>query len=274
VPNIHAYQIYYDEATRAQLDPGFIPLDNQANERPDWREYWPIRKFLLGQTLQEGDYYAFLSPKFKLKTGLSAAQVREFISRQGDGADVVIFSPFYDLSALFRNVFELGDLFHPGLMSATRDWLERIGWKIDIQNMITDSSNTSFSNYFAAKPPFWKKWLELNEKLFQIAERPPVSDDLAQRLNTVHGAYPAHLKVFVMERMATLLLAAGAEFSARAHSPFLLSSSSTQFRNLMEESVVSDALKIAWAQRKDPTYLNTFNSLRGRIGEKLNSNKK
>ena len=40
---IYAYQIYYSEQTRDALDPGFLPLDNLANPRPDWREYWPIR---------------------------------------------------------------------------------------------------------------------------------------------------------------------------------------------------------------------------------------
>lgn len=44
--NLHIHQIFYSDDTRRTLDPGFIPLDNLANERPDWREYWPIRKFL------------------------------------------------------------------------------------------------------------------------------------------------------------------------------------------------------------------------------------
>ena len=60
-------------------DPGFDVLDNSANERPDWYEYWPIRKFLLNETLDENAFYGFLSPKFKLKTNLSAAEVRDFI---------------------------------------------------------------------------------------------------------------------------------------------------------------------------------------------------
>ena len=42
---VHAFQIFYNDATRAAVDPAFQPLDNSANERPDWYEYWPIRRF-------------------------------------------------------------------------------------------------------------------------------------------------------------------------------------------------------------------------------------
>ena len=45
----------------------------------------------------------------------------------------------------------------------------------------TDSRNTVFSNYFVAKPPFWKEWLAKNEILFSIAEEG--NSDLAGRLN-------------------------------------------------------------------------------------------
>ena len=40
------YQIFYNESTQKSNDPGFLPLDNLSNERPDWSEYWPIRRFL------------------------------------------------------------------------------------------------------------------------------------------------------------------------------------------------------------------------------------
>ena len=74
------YQIYYSEATKAQNDLGFLPLDNLANERPDWREYWPIRNFLLKNELAENTSYGFFSPKFKDKTNLEASDVVNFIS--------------------------------------------------------------------------------------------------------------------------------------------------------------------------------------------------
>ena len=89
MPEPKLYQIYYSEQSRAQLDPGFLPLDNSANERPDWREYWPIRRFLLDNPLDPQTYYGFFSPKFREKTGLDAAAVQRFIEQQDGAADVI-----------------------------------------------------------------------------------------------------------------------------------------------------------------------------------------
>ena len=44
---IHIHQIYYNEQTRAQLDPGYIPLDNTDNPRPEWYEFWVIKQFFV-----------------------------------------------------------------------------------------------------------------------------------------------------------------------------------------------------------------------------------
>jgi hypothetical protein len=37
------HQIYYDDAQRPALDPAFLPYDNRANPRPEWREYHVFR---------------------------------------------------------------------------------------------------------------------------------------------------------------------------------------------------------------------------------------
>ena len=84
---MHIYQIRYD--SRLELDPGFEVLDNSANERPDWFEYWPIRRFLLNEALDENAFYGFLSPKFKLKTGLNFDSVREFILAAEPATDML-----------------------------------------------------------------------------------------------------------------------------------------------------------------------------------------
>src|SRR6266566_3696416 len=222
--NAHIYQIFYNEQTRGQLDPGFTPLDNLSNQRPDWREYWPIRQFLFSRTMVEDDYYGFLSPKFKEKTKLSSEQVKEFIDRSGNDADVVIFSPFSDLSGLFLNVFEQGDFFRPGLLKATQDFVNLIGLDISIENMITDSRNTVFCNYFVAKPRFWTIWLEVSEKLFRIAETASGNCDLTNRLNSVFKRKKelVQLKVLILERVASLILATTKKFSTKAYSPFML----------------------------------------------------
>lgn len=98
--NIH--QIFYNEETKKSRDTGFLPLDNTQNKRPDWREYWPIRNYLLHESLDEDALYGFFSPKFKAKTGLTSDECYRFINSQPPDIDVVSFSPFYDLGAFFQ----------------------------------------------------------------------------------------------------------------------------------------------------------------------------
>ncbi len=58
---IHLYQIYYDEETKTSLDQAFLPLDNFTSERPDWYEYWPIRRIMLNNNFSETDYVGIFS---------------------------------------------------------------------------------------------------------------------------------------------------------------------------------------------------------------------
>jgi hypothetical protein len=50
---IEIRQICYSEETYSSIPEGFMALDYRDNSRPDWREFWPIRQFLLENTLEE-----------------------------------------------------------------------------------------------------------------------------------------------------------------------------------------------------------------------------
>src|SRR6202162_5090645 len=103
---MHIYQILNHYTSRQELDPGFEVLDNSANERPDWFEDWPIRKFLLNEALDEDAFYGFLSPKYTLKSSLRSDAVREFIAAADSASEVVLLSPSIHNSAYYLNVFE------------------------------------------------------------------------------------------------------------------------------------------------------------------------
>jgi hypothetical protein len=251
---VHIYQILNHYTSRQDLDPGFGVLDNSANERPDWFEYWPIRKFLLGQALDENAFYGFLSPKFGLKTGLSAAVVHDFILT-ADSADVVLLSPSIHNSAYYWNVFDHGDSEHPGLKIVARQLLERLGLPHDLDTLVSDSRNTVHSNYFIAKPRFWRAWLAINETMFAIAESP--ADALGQALRnptSYRGGSTVQMKIFVMERVATLLLTLDGSFTARVRDPFAAHSRLYK----LPVAVACDALKIAYATQRRAQYRDVF----------------
>jgi len=103
--NVNIYQIFYDEITRANLDPGFIPLDNSHPKIKGWYEFWPILNFLNNHKLDEGDWYGFLSPKFESKIGLCSKDLLEMIEQNSNRADVLLLSPEWDQISYFINVF-------------------------------------------------------------------------------------------------------------------------------------------------------------------------
>ncbi len=257
---MHIYQILNHYTSRQELDPGFKVLDNSANERPDWFEYWPIRRFLLNEALDEDAFYGFLSPKFKLKTSLSADVVRESVLAADSATDVILLSPSIHNSAYYLNVFEHGDAEHPGLKNVAGRLFERLDMQSDLDSLVSDSRNTVHSNYFIAKPRFWRSWLAVNERMFAIAETP--SDALGEALRTstrYRGGSNVQMKIFIMERIATWLLTRDRSFAAQVRDPFVARARIYK----LPVAVVCDALKIAYATQGRAQYKEVFLLVRG-----------
>ncbi len=263
-PNMHIFQIFYSEETRAALDPGFEPLDNSKNERPDWREYWPIRNFLRRTPLIAGDYYGFLSPAFGRKTGLSSAVVREFAQSQGGNPDVLLFSPFYDQIAFFLNQWEQGAMTHRGAAVFERS-LGLVAPEFDIYRTVSSSRDSVFCNYFLAKAEFWHEWLARCERIFECAEQG--GSELAEALTqAVHyGPQAAPSKVFIVERVVSALIATQTHWKVRAYNSMLLPMSGSTISTLACELCALDALKIAYQSDPREQYLEAFFQLRARF---------
>jgi hypothetical protein len=252
---LHLYQILNHYTAPHELDPGFGVLDNSSNERPDWYEYWPMRRFLLNETLDEAAFYGFLSPKFKHKTNLGADAVRDFIHAAPPGTEVVLFSPSIHNSAYFLSVFEHGEHEHPGLAAVAARLFARLGFSLDPDGFISDSRNTVHSNYFIAKPRFWRAWLAVTEQMFALAESP--DDPLGKELRTptaYRGRHDVQMKIFVMERIATWILVTDPSFRACVRDPFAARSRTYK----LPVAVVCDALKIAYVTQGRGQYKDVF----------------
>lgn len=263
-PKVELYQIAYSEATLAGIEPGYRVLDNLANPRPDWFEYWPIRRFLLEETLDDDAFYGFFSPKFGRKTNLTHAQVTEFVQRHAGSTDVFLFSPQPDMGAFFLNVFEQAETFDPGFIDAFNAFLRSIGDETDVRGTVMDSRQIVFSNYFVARPAFWRTWFEMTEAMFAACE--DFTSPLQYEM-TKPTTYPgqAHRKVFLLERVASYLLHSQAQWRTRAADPFAFGWSETRMRDHPVEAFTSDALKIAFREQGFPEYLHAYAHVRARF---------
>ena len=269
-PAVHLHQIAYSPESRAAIAPGWLVLDNLANPRPDWYEYWPMRRYLTEQLLDEDAFYGFFSPKFCAKTQLTLAEVQAFVAQHADVADVLLFSPQPDMGAFFLNVFEQGEAFDPGFIEAYEGLLTHVGRPLPLRQLVMDAGHTVFSNYFVARPAFWREWLLLNEALFALCEGP--ASTLQQAL-THRTSYPGgkgqhggtQRKVFLQERTASLLLTTQPQWRSVPHNPFGMGWSMSRFRDHPNEAFTSDALKRAWRDTGWPQYLQAFNAVRQRF---------
>ncbi len=261
-PLVHLYQIVYSAATVAETD--YHILDNFANERPDWREYWPIRRYLINQLLDEDGFYGFFSSKFGAKTNLTHAQVTAFVQANAPNADVMLFSPQPDMGAFFLNVFEQAETFDPGLIDAYSAFLAHIDRPLALHDLLMDSRHVVFSNYFVARPAFWREWLAINEPLFDLCEG---ADTPLRRALCMSTTYPGAVerKVFLQERAASLLLATQSRWRSVAYNPFGMAWSMSRLREHPTDAVISDALKMALRDHAYPQYLEAFRSVRERF---------
>jgi hypothetical protein len=261
---IAIYTIAYS-ADLLEQENGFLSLNNTQNERPDWREYWPIRSFLLSRRLDDECYYGFFSPRFREKTGLGSGRVIDFVNSCQADTDAVIFSPQPDVGAFFPNVFAGEEQADPGFLATSQRFVELSGLGIDLSNVVMDSSTIVFSNYLAARPRFWKIWLELGERLFEIAENKGVDDRLRKELLQATN-YPGGVqrKVFLMERLASLVLVTNPDLRVRVFDPFVLGWS-TQLNRFRDEAVICDSLKVAINQLGFPGYRQVYDAICRRV---------
>jgi len=273
VTRIELRQICYSAQTLEDLPEGMLALDYTDNERPDWREYWPIRRFLLNQTLADDTLYGFFSPKFSYKTELKASSVCDFIAQHHHAHDAYLFSPFWDLSSFFVNVFEQGDFFHPGLQKASEMFVQSVGLSNNLKLEATHAQNTVFCNYIVAHKTFWLKWLSLGERLMFAAEHPHAQAGLKDLLNANarYGDQSVQLKVFVMERLATLLLLNEPSLRVKAYDSFQLPPSNTPLNGFFHQAVQCNALKWAYAESQSPFNLHAFMVLRDQVFQGMHS---
>lgn len=259
---IEIHQIHYSNSTREQCDPGFLLLDNTENPRPDWREYWPIREFLRSRDLVPNTLYGFLSPKFKGKTHLASEKVFEFI--ENHDADVYLFSPFFDHSAYYINVFEQASANHPGILPTLQEAFALFPGGEDINQLVMSSRDTVFSNFLVARPAFWEVWHEYCERVFEIAESQDGPLAAALNADAPYVTEDAPAKVFVIERVASFLLSEG-NWRVKAFNPMELGYGDSFAANFKAELCILDALKIGFQETGAREYLDRFLEVRNRI---------
>ncbi len=260
------YQIYYSNDSARMIDPGFIPLDNLTNERPDWREFWPIRNFFAQQAVEPSKFYGFLSPRFFQKTGLTSSDVSAIVASAPDDLHVVSLSPFSDHASIFWNVFEQAELHHKGFMKTCDQFAAAVGLNLQSHHIVNSTRDAIFCNYFLAKPAFWSRWLQIVEAAFLIAENQqnPLSSLLCA--STAYDGKLVHVKVFLVERIASLLLAIEPQWKVASLPPFTLPDAVANSEEVRNTYKLLNSYKLYFQESGDLSYRKAFFDSRAQSG--------
>lgn len=208
--NLHLFQVAHATCEPGwEVDAGYEVLHPTAADQ-GWGEYGPISRFLRGNPLDEGSHYGFFVPGFTLRTGHTLEDVHELARGAGADVDALLFSEYSHNVALFRNVFERGEFFVPGLMRWARVWLQALGSEVDPQELVMGVEQMVLSNCLAARPRFWRRWLELSASLRRVVESPSGSGDPCSE----------NCRVELMRCVAPYMLSCEAGWRARTADPF------------------------------------------------------
>ena len=266
---LNIFQIYYSEDTRDSIEEGFIPLSNMSNERPDWFEYWPIRNYILNNQLNKKYFYGFLSPKFSKKTNLNFNTIiKSLNSIQIDNFDVISFSPFYDQISFYKNIFEQTSFTSPDVLPSLNYSAKMLFPNFDVNNYLSSSLDTIFCNYFIATGSFWLEWFNVCEKIFHIAENYSDPNNHFYTTTTTYNKTSPHIKTFIIERIANLLIK-----NNNFRSTVILSPTPTfaisEFSDLIKELILLDSLKISYNLTARLSFIEQFSLIRTEVIDKL-----
>jgi hypothetical protein len=265
---ISLYQIFYDSQSKLNIPDCCIPLDNTSPSAEGWFEFLPILNYLQTHVIKPEDFYGFISPNFQIKTGISPADLIGVVKNHGDSVDAFISNYCWDQTAFFKNAWEQGEFWHPGLTSYTQDFLDYLGLHLNISNLVGHKMNTVASNYVVARGRYWLVWKQLSEKFVNFLES---NQSERRRDEMTCYASPSNIHrmaVFVQERFASLIL------SLYSFKTFIFDENVPRFvfdrlfidtkENINMLNICED-LKYYYSETKDLRFLRAWEKVRGGV---------
>lgn len=154
---MNIYQIYYDDSQLVNLEPEFIPFNNEGKAYPFNYEYAVFFELFQKNDWQKSDHCGALSWKFRSKTGLSGKELIQRINEAPE-YDVYVINPFPEL-LVYSSVWEQGDDFHPQLRNLSKLLLQEVGYDPAMLDLPTAPRNLCYCNYWVANKNFWDAYI-------------------------------------------------------------------------------------------------------------------
>ena len=127
--------------------------------------------------------------------------VKQFLVDNGNNHEVSLFSTGWDQICYFRDPWEQGELFHPGLLTESQKDFDKINYNIDLKSCVTDTTSALFFQLCDCKKNYWKIWRDIAEKFFEYVEQGNIGNE-----KTSYKGFQHPIQIFVQERFASAIL--------------------------------------------------------------------
>lgn len=199
-------------------EPRFIPLAIEENSFAAWREFRILIDFYRSRKHLGNDRNGIFSPKFRLKSQITADQFFAFCDEHPD-ADVCLINPFPQWRYFAYNVWMQGECYHPGLTQCAQMLLDaaEIPIRIDATGR-HGPTLMAYSNFWVANSQFWEAYVGgvLNPIAKFLEQEPTHPAAIAVMTDTYHSAQAPFLP-FIIERLFSTFLSSNSEFRVASY---------------------------------------------------------
>jgi len=204
-PTLELHQIYFDEATRQRIEPGFLPLANISPQYPEFYEAWVIYQYFEKHSISDSTLYGFFSTRLPVKTRLGYQDLVRAVDRNGRAHDVYLVDYAWDQIAYFQNPFEQGDFWHSDITLLAQDFLNSSQIAVDLKALYCTTQTFAFCNHIIATGTYWKEWLALFQRVLHLYTS---TTDFRSRLyaKAKYLYKEAFYAAFLQERLPALII--------------------------------------------------------------------
>lgn len=196
-----------------------------------------LRAHLLGRQQAHNGFWGFMPDAQLQACGLDAAALDNLVLSHGQDHEVLMFNPFWDVSAFHLNPFLLADKTSPGVLDAAQAFVDALQLDVRMATWVSCSDSFLLGLNMVAKRRVWLDWLEMADKLLR-SQDPRVA---------------AHREV-LYALSGNFIVMANAP-TVHAVDPFTLPALGTPTPDLLEQAMACDALKASHLRSGHARYL-------------------
>lgn len=197
-----------------------------------------LRAHLLGRQQAHAGFWAFMQDDQLQSCGLDTAALDNLMLAHGRDHDMLMFNPFWDVSAFHLNPFAMLEQTRPGVLAAAQAFADTLNLNMDLASWVTCSDNFSLGLNFVARRRIWLNWLEMADKLLRSQD--------ARVAEHREALYALSGNFIVMAHAPAV----------HAVDPFSLPALRRQEPSLLEQAMACDALKAAHVRSGHARYLD------------------